>query len=185
MCEKTIEQTNENTSNWKVVKNFLKHRWRFWIIAGAATIGIEKFLFEIITKHEHLSRSEVPIHAIADITWCFLGEIGASLMKKKWVSEKYSQAISLAINGASHALYEIWHHSIHHTHGYEHEDHNHTVADHMCIYLPNFCARSTRTKYFEPEDVCAAGPADGINKKISQDHAGITNCQRPDWINFV
>lgn len=127
MCEKIIEHSEDNNANSTAIKRFLQHRWRFWIVAGMATIGVEKFLFEIITKHGHVSRSEVPIHVIADIAWCFLGEKGASFFKKQWFTEIYSQAISLAINGASHTLYEIWHHSMHHTHGHEHKDHNHTL----------------------------------------------------------
>lgn len=105
MCENIVEHSDDNQTNSTAIQRFLQHRWKFWIVAGAATIGLEKFLFEIITKHEHLSRSEVPIHVIADIAWCFLGEKGASLMKKKWVLKKYSQAISLAINGTTHTLW--------------------------------------------------------------------------------
>jgi len=119
MCKGNREYLSKATAKPNIVRHFLQHRWRFGIFAGIATIGVEKFLFEAITKHEHLTRSEVPIHIIADIAWCFLWEKWAWLLKKKWISEKYSIAISLIINGLTHGMYELWHNALH-AHTYEH-----------------------------------------------------------------
>jgi hypothetical protein len=135
MCEK---KGNSSTLNNQTDQGLLlkiksrvaegrNHRRKFWLFAWSSTILFEKIIFEAITKHQHLWWLEIPFHVFADILWCMAGEKGTSFFKKIWVSEKYSQAISLTINGTTHALYEIWHHSIHHTHNHTHEHHSHTI----------------------------------------------------------